>query len=396
MKNAEYVKKLKEIGWIDNIAINYYQDSLLQAQQELLANYANPNKFSGALMLTEESFDEEELYDIAPILRDFKFLSHGDLVDDDIKPFYHRNYVKAQELFDDVNAILAKKGIQKAFYILPRIDQMVFYVYKPIAIFEKAVELGLIDYTEQKLSEARYSAEVKAILFDLDGTLIDTAPDFIRIIKVMCQKHNHPCPTDEAIREQVSAGARAMVKLMFGDELANVADSDPKLLAYRQEFLDTYEADICVDSRLFVRLDELLVTLESQGIPWGIVTNKPRYLAEILLEKLNLTQRCAVLVCPDDVKNTKPDPEPMFLAVKILNETLGLNLTAENCVYVGDHIRDIQAGKSANMRTILAGYGYIPPEDQADLSAWGADVIVDDTHELYKTICDLISNEGHL
>lgn len=226
---------------------------------------------------------------------------------------------------------------------------------------------------------------IKAILFDLDGTLIDTAPDFIRIIKVMCQKHNHPCPTDATIREQVSAGARAMVKLMFGEKLANVADTDPKLLAYRQEFLDTYEADICVDSRLFIGLDDLLLNLESQGIPWGIVTNKPRYLAEILLDKLDLTERCSVLVCPDDVTNTKPDPEPMFLAVQQLNEKFNLDIKAENCVYVGDHIRDIQAGKSANMRTVLAGYGYIPPEDK-HLESWGADVIVHSVDELNTSI----------
>lgn len=218
--------------------------------------------------------------------------------------------------------------------------------------------------------------KIKAVLFDLDGTLIDTAPDFIRIIRAMCQKYELAIPHDTAIREQVSAGARAMVKLMFG-ELAQVADDDPKLLAYRQEFLDTYEADICVDSRLFDGLDDLLKLLENKGIFWGIVTNKPRYLTEILLEKLNLTDRCSVLVCPDDVKNSKPDPEPMFLAVDKLNQAFDVNIHAENCVYVGDHIRDIQAGKSANMRTIVAGYGYIPPQDK-DLSAWGADEIVQD------------------
>ena len=161
-----------------------------------------------------------------------------------------------------------------------------------------------------------------------------------------------------------------------------------KTLTYRQEFLDTYEADICVDSCLFSGLDKLLLNLESNGILWGIVTNKPRYLTEILLEKLNLTECCAVLVCPDDVKNTKPDPEPMFLAVDKLNERFNLDLTAENCVYVGDHIRDIQAGKSANMRTILAGYGYIPPEDKGNLYGWGADVVIHSVDELVDYIAD--------
>lgn len=228
-------------------------------------------------------------------------------------------------------------------------------------------------------------AKIQAVLFDLDGTLIDTAPDFIRIIRVMCQKYQLTIPSDTAIREQVSAGARAMVKLMFG-ELSQMADGDLTLLAYRQEFLDIYEADICVDSCLFDGLDNLLKSLEKQGIFWGIVTNKPRYLTEILLEKLNLTDRCSVLVCPDDVKNTKPDPEPMFLAVDKLNQAFDVNIQAENCVYVGDHIRDIQAGKSANMRTILAGYGYIPPQDKDDLTAWGADEIIHSVDELIQSI----------
>lgn len=215
----------------------------------------------------------------------------------------------------------------------------------------------------------------KAVLFDLDGTLIDTAPDFVRIIKQMCARHHHPTPTDAAIREQVSAGARAMVKLMFADELGGAVDDDPKLLAYRQEFLDLYEADICVDSGLFDGLDELLTQLERQNIAWGIVTNKPRYLAEQLLDKLNLTQRCGVLVCPDDVQHTKPDPEPMLLASRLLD------ILPQHCIYVGDHVRDIQAGQAANMTTIAAAYGYIAPDD-CPIETWGSDVIVANVDEL--------------
>lgn len=220
-----------------------------------------------------------------------------------------------------------------------------------------------------------------AILFDLDGTLIDTAPDFIRIIKTMCQKHNHPCPSDEAIRQQVSAGARAMVKLMFG-ELADADYDNPTLLSYRQEFLDTYEADICVDSGLFAGLDELLSTLERRQVPWGIVTNKPRYLAENLLQKLNLYERCAVLVCPEDVKNTKPDPEPMFLACH------KLGVAPENCLYVGDHVRDILAGKSAKMTTVVAGFGYITPDE--DIHTWQADAIVQTPKQLANFVLDFL------
>ncbi|MBE9579619.1 MULTISPECIES: HAD family hydrolase [Moraxella] len=224
--------------------------------------------------------------------------------------------------------------------------------------------------------------KLKAVLFDLDGTLIDTAPDFIRIIKLMCAKHNHPCPTDTAIREQVSAGARAMVRLMFGDELADVADTDERMLAYRQEFLDLYEQDICVDSRLFDGLDDLLNTLENKGVAWGIVTNKPRYLAEQLLDKLDLTKRCAVLVCPDDVVNTKPDPEPMFLACK------KLDTDPKNCIYVGDHIRDIQAGRASGMMTVAVGFGYIVPDENPH--EWGADKVVDTPDELGRLVLGMV------
>lgn len=223
---------------------------------------------------------------------------------------------------------------------------------------------------------------IQAVLFDLDGTLVDTAPDFIRIIKQLCEKHQHTCPTDTAIREQVSAGSKAMVRLMFADKFENVDDNDPTLLAYRQQFLDAYEADICVDSCLFSGLDDLLKNLEDNAIAWGIVTNKPRYLAEILLEKLHLNQRCAVLVCPEDVVNTKPDPEPLLLASK------KLNLQPNQCIYVGDHIRDIQSGYRAGMFTILASYGYIPPEDQQNLVDWGADFIVNTPNELSQLIQD--------
>lgn len=226
------------------------------------------------------------------------------------------------------------------------------------------------------------TTKLNAVLFDLDGTLIDTAPDFIRIIKLMCAKHNHPCPTDTAIREQVSAGARAMVRLMFGDELANMADTDERMLAYRQEFLDLYEQDICVDSRLFDGLDVLLDALENKGVAWGIVTNKPRYLAEQLLDKLDLAKRCAVLVCPDDVANTKPDPEPMFLACQ------KLDIDPQNCIYVGDHIRDIQAGRASGMMTVAVGFGYIVPDENPH--EWGADKVVDTPDELGRLVLGLV------
>lgn len=223
---------------------------------------------------------------------------------------------------------------------------------------------------------------VKAVLFDLDGTLIDTAADFVRIIGKMSRENDWQAPPEAEIREQVSAGASAMVKLMlrYNDQ---VEVSEDTLLSFRQQFLDDYEADICVDSCVFAELEEVLTTLETQGVPWGIVTNKPRYLAELLLQKMALDERCAVLICPDDVSRPKPDPEPMYMAL----EKLSIPRGAAGCVlYVGDHIRDIEAGKAAGMPTILASYGYIPSEDQKNLKAWGADYIVDTPKQLNELL----------
>ena len=225
---------------------------------------------------------------------------------------------------------------------------------------------------------------VNAVLFDLDGTLIDTAADFVRIIGKMSDENNWQAPDQSAIREQVSAGASAMVQLMLRHN-EQTAVSQAQLLEFRQQFLDDYEADICVDSCLFEQLDEVLVFLESKQVPWGIVTNKPRYLAEQLLEKMNLYERCTVLVCPDDVARTKPDPEPMYLALEKLAIPRG---GAASVLYVGDHIRDIEAGKAAGMPTILAAYGYIPPEDQNNLKQWNADYIVDTPNQLKQLLID--------
>ena len=221
---------------------------------------------------------------------------------------------------------------------------------------------------------------MKAVLFDLDGTLIDTAADFIRIIQNMCREEGKTGVSADLIRTQVSEGARAMVKLVYPE----LEVTDPIFLAHRQRFLDIYGADIAVDTDLFEGMYPLLEELESHHIPWGIVTNKPRWLSEALLKALNLTTRCSVLVCPEDVTNTKPDPEPMYLAAK------QININAEDCIYVGDHPRDIDAGRNANMYTILAAYGYLPIEHKDDLTAWRADCIVNNVDELHQVIRKMV------
>lgn len=221
---------------------------------------------------------------------------------------------------------------------------------------------------------------MKAVLFDLDGTLIDTAADFIRIIQDMCRQENCEVVAADLIRTQVSEGARAMVKLVY----PHLEVDDPLFLAHRQRFLDLYGADIAVETDLFEGMYPLLEELEAQNIPWGIVTNKPRGLSEALLAALDLTERCAVLVCPEDVTYTKPDPEPMYLAAQ------QLQLSAEQVVYVGDHPRDIDAGRRAGMYTILAAYGYLPLSHKDDLTAWQADCIVHTITELHQRVRQLL------
>lgn len=224
---------------------------------------------------------------------------------------------------------------------------------------------------------------MKAVLFDLDGTLIDTAADFIRIIQDMCRDKGCDIVAGEQIRTQVSEGARAMVKLVYPE----LEVEDPVFLGHRQRFLDLYGADIAVETDLFEGMYPLLEQLEQQQIPWGIVTNKPRWLSEALLKALNLTERCAVLVCPEDVSKTKPDPEPMYLAAA------QLGLEPQQCIYVGDHPRDIDAGRNASMYTILAAYGYLPLQHKDDLTAWQADCIVNNVTELHQVLHQMLSQQ---
>lgn len=221
------------------------------------------------------------------------------------------------------------------------------------------------------------TADYQGVLFDLDGTLIDTAEDFILCLNDLRKADKlAPLPADE-IRKVVSDGARAMIKLAFG-----INETDTGFEEKKQQFLDLYLNNIARKSSLFNGLDKTLEWCEANQIPWGIVTNKPRLYSEALLDALQLSDRINTLVCPDDVTHTKPDPEPLFKACS------HIKLPPQQCLYVGDHARDIEAGKRANMATIAAAYGYIHSEDEAQ--SWQADWCVASSDELNHLLQTLL------
>lgn len=214
---------------------------------------------------------------------------------------------------------------------------------------------------------------LESVLFDLDGTLIDTAPDFVTVLnKLLVEEGKQPLAFD-TIRAIVSDGARALVQLGFG-----VAEGEAGFDPLRERLLDLYSAHLSVDSQLFPEMEQVLNTLEEKNIPWGIVTNKPRQYAEPLLEDLTLAKRCATLICPDDVTHRKPHAEPILLACK------EIEVNPTQSVYVGDHSRDITSGNNAGCITVACRYGYISPRDP--IEHWDADHYIDTAGELLQIL----------
>jgi 2-phosphoglycolate phosphatase len=215
----------------------------------------------------------------------------------------------------------------------------------------------------------KIETSIDCVLFDLDGTLIDTAPDFTLVVNKLLAEHGKGPLSHEIIHLNVSNGARALVESAF--EIDEAHDDFADLL---QRLLDLYFEQLnSTVATIYPGLDDLLKQLETQNIPWGIVTNKPEKYSVRLLEKLHLSSRCSVLVCPDHVSETKPHPEPIFLAL----EKLGRN--SERCVYIGDHIRDIQAAKNADVIAIAAAYGYLAADTKVE--EWYADFILQSSEQ---------------
>jgi len=215
----------------------------------------------------------------------------------------------------------------------------------------------------------------KALLLDLDGTLADTAPDLAAALNAVLQEEGRrPLPFHE-IRPHVSFGAPKLVRLGFGADLT--AEEFERL---RGRLLEHYARGVCEETRLFDGFEAVLAHLESLGIPWGIVTNKPGWLTDPLLEAMGLHRRVRSVVSGDTLARRKPHPEPL------LHAAAEIGVGAGECVYAGDARRDIEAGQAAGMLTVGVSWGYILEEDP--VGAWGATHVIDHPSELIAVVVE--------
>lgn len=212
---------------------------------------------------------------------------------------------------------------------------------------------------------------IKGLLFDLDGTLADTAPDLGFALNRQRAIHGLPALPLQTIRPYVSQGGRGLMKVGF-----DLTPEDANFISMREEFLDLYAQRLCHETRLFPGIAELLSELEKRRLPWGVVTNKIERFTLPLLEKLQLAGRAACIVSGDTCSNFKPHPEPL------LHASREMGIPAGKCAYVGDDERDVLAARAAKMQVVVVLYGYLGngthPEN------WGADALIATPQELLR------------
>ena len=210
---------------------------------------------------------------------------------------------------------------------------------------------------------------IRTILFDLDGTLADTAPDLAYALNTLLKENGLAPLPYEHIRNHVSRGGAALVRLGFGNNLGEV-----HFQRLRSRFLEIYQNNLCVQTHLFPGMHKVLAHLDQNDLKWGIVTNKVAWLTDPLIKALGLDQRTECIISGDTTDEKKPHPKPLLYACKVLNSL------PQDSLYVGDDPRDIQAGNAAGMTTLVANYGYI--HDDQSPEDWGADGIIEAVTEL--------------
>ncbi|HEB87141.1 MAG TPA: HAD family hydrolase [Gammaproteobacteria bacterium] len=210
---------------------------------------------------------------------------------------------------------------------------------------------------------------INTVLFDLDGTLADTAPDLAAALNAVRLSKGKPALPFEKIRPAVSRGGKALIEVGF-----NLPPDSDKAENLRLQLLDHYRENIACHTRLFPGMDRVLAHIENNGSNWGVVTNKPGWLTEPLMAELNLKQRAACIVSGDTLDERKPHPAPLLHACQLAGSP------PEHCVYIGDAERDMIAGNRAGMHTLLALFGYIGETDRP--LEWGADATLKSPEEL--------------
>ena len=219
--------------------------------------------------------------------------------------------------------------------------------------------------------------EFDLVLFDLDGTLVDTAPDMVATLQDMQSDHGYD-PIDYALgRSNVSNGAMGLLRVGFPD-----IDEGGRVMLVG-EYVERYAERLCELTTVFDGLETLLDRLDAVGCPWGVVTNKPEHLTNPLLEQLELAERSVCAVSGDTLSVRKPEPGPLLLGCDIAG------VDAYRSIYIGDAARDIEAGLRAGVATIAAAYGYITEDD--DPREWGADIIAVDTQELTQIVLKAVN-----
>lgn len=210
--------------------------------------------------------------------------------------------------------------------------------------------------------------ELGGVLFDLDGTLLDTAPDLVNALELLCAEQSTAAPEFEVAARQISNGAIGLTRLAFPDK------SEDTQAALCRRLVEVYADNICVHTRPYPGVTEVLDHLDREKIPWGVVTNKMERLAVPILEALDLMENCRIVVGGDTAPRNKPHPDPINHALR------ELALAADAVAYVGDHLKDVQAGQAAGTRTVAVAWGYLITEE--DPYSWGADYTIDRPDEL--------------
>ncbi|WP_298236134.1 phosphoglycolate phosphatase [uncultured Azohydromonas sp.] len=215
------------------------------------------------------------------------------------------------------------------------------------------------------------TASIRCVLFDLDGTLIDSAPDLAGAANAMRVARGLPEVPYDRLRPMVGAGARGMVGAAFG-----TAPGDADFEALRDEFLQRYADGLLQRTAVFEAMVPVLQALERAALCWGIVTNKHERFTLPVVQGLGLQERAAALICGDTTAHAKPHPEPLLEAAR------RVGVAPQACVYVGDDLRDVQAGRAAGMATLAAAWGYLG--EREPIHEWGADAVIENPPGLLK------------